>query len=125
MGDSVVDAVVRRLNDGGLLMQVDGQTHVVHFEEEALGTRLSIDSATALLTNDTDPSRLLAASPGKLLRFLVADGSRVAANAPYAEVEVMKMVMPLLTPVAGVLTFAVAEGAVLAAGTFVPDAFLF
>ena len=37
----------------------------------------------------------------------------------YAEVEVMKMVMPLLAPAAGVVQFAMLEGAVLAAGDLV------
>lgn len=97
-------------------MQVDGQSHVVHYEEEALGTRLTIDTSTALLTNDTDPSCLVATSPGKLLRHLVQDGTHVGADTPYAEVEVMKMVMPLLTPVAGVLHFLFPEGSVLSAG---------
>lgn len=40
-------------------------------------------------------------SPGKLVRYTVADGGEVAADQPYAEVEVMKMFMPLLAPAAG------------------------
>ena len=35
-----------------LLPQVDGQSHVVHSEEEAMGTRLTIDSLTCLLANE-------------------------------------------------------------------------
>ena len=69
-------------------MQVDGQSHVVHSEEEAMGTRLTIDSLTCLLANEHDPSRLLASSPGKLVRYLVADGERLGNDQPYAEVEV-------------------------------------
>ena len=57
-------------------VQVDGQAHVVHSEEEPQGTRVTIDSLTCLLANEADPSRLLAASPGKLVRYLVEDGSR-------------------------------------------------
>ena len=37
----------------------------------------------------------------------------------YAEVEVMKMVMPLLTPAAGVITFVKAEGGMLVAGDLI------
>jgi hypothetical protein len=69
-------------------MQADGQSHVVHSEEEAIGTRLTIDSLTCLLANESDPSQLCAMSPGKLMRFLVEDGSHVAADQPYAEIEV-------------------------------------
>lgn len=68
--------------------QVDGQSHVVHSEEEALGTRLTIDSLTCLLANEHDPSRLIASSPGKLVRHTVEDGDRVGTDQPYAEVEV-------------------------------------
>lgn len=57
-----------------------------------------------------DPSKLLADTPCKLLRFLVADGSHVDADTPYAEVEVMKMCMPLLLPASGVIHFVMPEG---------------
>lgn len=40
------------------LPQVDGSSHVVHSEEEALGTRLTIDSRTCLLSNEHDPSKV-------------------------------------------------------------------
>jgi hypothetical protein len=70
------------------VVQVDGQSHVVHSEEEAVGTRLTIDSLTCLLANESDPSRLTALSPGKLMRFLLEDGSHVSEGQPYAEVEV-------------------------------------
>lgn len=44
---------------------------------------------------------MLSISTGKLVRYLVEDGGHVAADAPYAEIEVMKMMMTLLTPAAG------------------------
>ncbi len=70
--------------------QVDGLSHVVHSEEEALGTRITIDSLTCLLANESDPSRLIASSPGKLIRYLLPDGSHVKTDQPYAEVEVSR-----------------------------------
>lgn len=60
--------------------------------------------------NDHDPSKLVAETPCKLLRFLVPDGSHVDTDAPYAEVEVMKMCMPLLLPASGVIHFIISEG---------------
>ena len=53
-----------------------------------MGTRLTIDSLTCLLANETDPSRLVAVSPGKLVRYLVADGAHVKKDQPYVEIEV-------------------------------------
>ena len=60
-----------------------------------------------------DPSKLLADTPCKLLRFLVADGAHVDADVPYAEVEVMKMCMPLLSPASGVIHVMMSEGQAL------------
>ena len=119
LGGSSVDVLARRLNDGGLLVQVDGAAHVVHWEEEALGTRLLIDTTTALLSNEHDPSRVLAISTGKLLRYLVDDGAHVHADQPYAELEVMKMVLPLLAPAAGHVHFQLPEGSVLSPGQLI------
>jgi acetyl-CoA carboxylase/biotin carboxylase 1 len=66
--------------------------------------------------NDHDPSRLIAETPFKLLRFLVEDGQHVNADEAYVEVEVMKMCMPLLTPAAGVIHFRTSEGSSVQAG---------
>ena len=71
-------------------LQVDGESHVVHVEEEALGTRLIVNTLTCLLAKEVDPSRLVASSPGKLVRHLVAASDRVTQGQAYAEVEVRK-----------------------------------
>ena len=44
------------------------------------------------------------------MRYLVPDNSHIDADTPYAEVEVMKMCMPLLSPASGVLQFKMSEG---------------
>ena len=77
-----------------LVVQVDGASHVVHSEAEAAGMRLTIDSKTCLLPNEHDPSQLMSASPGKLVRYLVADGAHVQADEAYAEIEVSRRVWP-------------------------------
>ncbi|XP_052188195.1 acetyl-CoA carboxylase 1-like [Diospyros lotus] len=119
MNESEIEAEIHSLRDGGLLMQLDGNSHVIYAEEEAGGTRLLIDGRTCLLQNDHDPSKLVAETPCKLLRFLVADGSHVDADTPYAEVEVMKMCMPLLSPTAGIIHFRMSEGQAMQAGELI------
>ncbi|XP_024517260.1 acetyl-CoA carboxylase 1 isoform X1 [Selaginella moellendorffii] len=136
MNNSRVEAEVHTLRDGGLLVQVcallpllviahwiihqlDGNSHVVYGEEEAAGTRLLIDGRTCLLQNDHDPSRLIAETPCKLMRFLVADGSHVDTDTPYAEVEVMKMCMPLLSPASGTIHFKHLEAQAMVAGDLI------
>ncbi|KVI07315.1 Acetyl-CoA carboxylase, central domain-containing protein [Cynara cardunculus var. scolymus] len=90
MNQSEVEAEIHTLRDGGLLMQ-----------------------------NDHDPSKLVAETPCKLLRYLVSDGSHVDADTPYAEVEVMKMCMPLLSPASGVIHFKLSEGQAMQAGELI------
>ncbi|PRQ21506.1 putative ligase [Rosa chinensis] len=119
MNESEVEAEIHTLRDGGLLMQLDGNSHIIYAEEEAAGTRLLIDGRTCLLQNDHDPSKLIAETPCKLLRFLVADDSHIDADTPYAEVEVMKMCMPLLSPASGVIHFQLSEGQAMQAGELI------
>ncbi|KAL5559057.1 hypothetical protein UlMin_035268 [Ulmus minor] len=119
MNESEVEAEIHTLRDGGLLMQLDGNSHVIYAEEEAAGTRLLIDGRTCLLQNDHDPSKLVAETPCKLLRFLVSDGSHIDADTPFAEVEVMKMCMPLLSPASGIIQFKMSEGQAMQAGELI------
>ncbi|GLU16226.1 hypothetical protein SLE2022_326700 [Rubroshorea leprosula] len=119
MNESEIEAEIHTLRDGGLLMQLDGNSHVIYAEEEAAGTRLLIDGRTCLLQNDHDPSKLVAETPCKLLRFLISNGSHIDADTPYAEVEVMKMCMPLLSPASGVIQFKMSEGQAMQAGELI------
>ncbi|KAF3641720.1 hypothetical protein T459_19180 [Capsicum annuum] len=132
MNESEIEAEIHTLRDGELLMQaiinhsstflcsllsetalfpiLDGNSDVIYAEEEAAGTRRLIDGRTCLLQNDHDPSKLVAETTCKLLRYLMSDGCHIDADAPYAEVEVMKMCMPLLSPASGVIHFKMFEG---------------
>ncbi|GIM14327.1 hypothetical protein Vretimale_17212, partial [Volvox reticuliferus] len=119
LNGSSVEVAFRKMGDGGFLMQVDGESHVVHYEDEAAGTRLLINGLTVLLAAEADPSRLTASSPGKLMRRLVPSGVRVERDQPYGEMEVMKMVMPLLSPASGVIRWVIPEGGALNAGDLI------
>lgn len=50
-----------------------------------------------------DPSTLVTPTPCKLVRYLVPDGEHISAGHAYAEVEVMKMYMPLVSKEPGIL----------------------
>ncbi|KAG0471315.1 hypothetical protein HPP92_015861 [Vanilla planifolia] len=71
------------------------------------------------IQNEHDPSRLVAETPCKLLRYLVPDSEHLDADTPYAEVEVMKMCMPLLLPASGVIHFVMSEGQAMQAGDLI------
>ena len=57
--------------------------------------RVVVGNQTVVFNKENDPTILLAPSTGKLIKFLVADGSHIEAGEPYAEMEVMKMITTL------------------------------
>ncbi|GES66228.1 acetyl-CoA carboxylase [Aspergillus terreus] len=107
---------VRALADGGLLVLLNGRSHNVYWKEEAAATRLSVDGKTCLLEQENDPTQLRSPSPGKLVKFTVENGEHVRAGQPFAEVEVMKMYMPLIAQEDGVVQLIKQPGATLEAG---------
>ncbi|KAF1893158.1 hypothetical protein Lal_00001593 [Lupinus albus] len=115
----VLYLILELLTSSFNFLQLDGNSHIIYAEEEAAGTRLLIDGRTCLLQNDHDPSKLIAETPCKLMRYLVVDDSHVDADTPYAEVEVMKMCMPLLSPASGVIHFKLSEGQAMQAGELI------
>ncbi|KAM7212033.1 Acetyl-CoA carboxylase, central region domain containing protein [Rhypophila decipiens] len=107
---------VRALSDGGLLVLLNGRSHNVYWKEEAAATRMSVDSKTCLLEQENDPTQLRTPSPGKLVKYSVENGSHVKAGQTFAEVEVMKMYMPLIAQEDGVVQLIKQPGATLEAG---------
>ena len=104
------------LRDGGLLVRLDGASHVVYAQEEPAGTRMVIDGRRCLLESEIDRSVFTAPSNGKLARCLVADGARVVEGTSYAEIEVMKMQMPLIASASGTIAWKAAEGQAISVG---------
>lgn len=107
---------VRALADGGLLVLLSGRSHNVYWKEEPAATRLSVDGKTCLLEQENDPTQLRSPSPGKLVKFTVENGDHIRAGQSYAEVEVMKMYMPLIAQEDGTVQLIKQPGATLEAG---------
>ena len=107
---------VRALADGGLLILLSGRSHNIYWKEEVGATRISVDSMTCLLEQENDPTQLRTPSPGKLVKFTVENGEHVKAGQAYAEVEVMKMYMPLITKEDGTVQLIKQPGATLGTG---------
>ncbi|KJA28198.1 hypothetical protein HYPSUDRAFT_129635 [Hypholoma sublateritium FD-334 SS-4] len=100
-GSTMVGA--RPLADGGLLVLLDGKSHSIYWQEEVGALRLMVDAKTCLIEQENDPTQLRSPSPGKLVRFFVDSGDHVKAGDQYAEIEVMKMYMPLVASEDGVV----------------------
>ncbi|KAH3678328.1 hypothetical protein WICMUC_001561 [Wickerhamomyces mucosus] len=113
---SKVDVGVKQLSDGGLLVALDGKSHTVYWKEQVGATRLSVDSKTCLLEVENDPTQLRTPSPGKLVKYLVDNGEHINAGQPYAEVEVMKMQMPLIAQENGIVQLVKQPGSNVQAG---------
>ena len=107
---------VRALADGGLLVLLSGRSHNIYWKDEVGATRISVDSKTCLLEQENDPTQLRTPSPGKLIKFIVENGDHVRAGQPFAEVEVMKMYMPLIAQEDGTVQLIKQPGATLEAG---------
>lgn len=107
---------IRSLSDGGLLCAIDGKSHAIYWKEEPSATRMSVDGKTCLLEIENDPTQLRTPSPGKLVKYLVESGEHVVAGQAYAEVEVMKMCMPLIAQENGVVQTIKQPGSTVNAG---------
>ncbi|KAJ3296515.1 acetyl-coenzyme-A carboxylase [Borealophlyctis nickersoniae] len=113
---SSVPVVAKKLADGGLLVLLDGQKHLVFQQEESHVTHLTLDGKSCLLEKENDPTKLRSPSPGKLVRYLVEDGAHIDAGEAFAEIEVMKMYMPLLASESGMVHFKLPAGSIVQSG---------
>ncbi|KAL0953702.1 hypothetical protein HGRIS_004895 [Hohenbuehelia grisea] len=100
-GSTMVGA--RPLADGGLLVLLDGKSHSVYWREEVGALRLMVDAKTCLIEQENDPTQLRSPSPGKLVRYFFESGDHINAGEQYAEIEVMKMYMPLVASEDGII----------------------
>ncbi|KAJ7224331.1 acetyl-CoA carboxylase [Mycena pura] len=113
-GSTMIGA--RPLADGGLLVSLDERSHSVYWREEVGAMRLMVDAKTCLIEQENDPTQLRSPSPGKLIRFFLESGDHINAGEQYAEIEVMKMYMPLVASEDGTVQFIKQPGVSLAPG---------
>ncbi|XP_022251456.1 acetyl-CoA carboxylase isoform X2 [Limulus polyphemus] len=117
LNNSVKEVEVHRLNDGGLLVSIDGTSYATYMKDEVDRYRVVIGNQTCVFEKENDPTVLRSPSTGKLLHFLVEDGAHLLAGQSYAEIEVMKMLMTLTVNDAGCIHFVKRPGAVLGSGS--------
>jgi acetyl-CoA carboxylase/biotin carboxylase 1 len=106
----------RTLSDGGLLISLEGASHTVYWREEVGAMVISVDSKTTMIEDEQDPTQLRSPSPGKLVRYLVDSGDHIDSGDSYAEIEVMKMIMPVTASESGIAQFMKQPGQTLAQG---------
>uniref|UniRef100_A0A1I7ZJC0 Acetyl-CoA carboxylase n=1 Tax=Steinernema glaseri TaxID=37863 RepID=A0A1I7ZJC0_9BILA len=101
MNGSEAHTTVRELSNGQLLVTYGDQSYACHFEEEAERYKVTIGNTLAIFEKENDPSILRSRNAGKLLQFAIKDGETVEVGDIYAEMESMKMVIPLEVEKAG------------------------
>lgn len=119
MNGSFKEVENHRLPDGGMLISLDGASYTTYMKEEVDRYRIIIGNQTCIFQKENDPSLLRSPSAGKLINLLIEDGAFVAKGQPYAEIEVMKMVMTLTSLESGTVTFIKRQGAVLEGGSII------
>ncbi|CCE63008.1 hypothetical protein TPHA_0D03740 [Tetrapisispora phaffii CBS 4417] len=119
LNNSKCELRVRELSDGGLLISLGGKSHTIYWKNEVDSIRLTIDSMTTIIKEENDPTQLRTPSPGKLVKYLVENGAHINVDEPYAEVEIMKMQMPLLAPAAGTIHILKSPGSTISKGELV------
>ena len=101
LNNSFIEINLHVLSDGGRLIRYSNTSHVTYVKEEIDRYWITVDGQSAVFVKENDPTVLRATSAGKIIRFLVEDGAFVKAKEMFAEIEVMKMVLPLSTALAG------------------------
>ncbi|XP_053621987.1 acetyl-CoA carboxylase isoform X1 [Plodia interpunctella] len=119
MNGSFKEMEVHKLSDGGILLSIDGASYTTYLKDEVDKYRIVIGNQTVVFEKEKDPSKLRAPSAGKLINTLIEDGGHVDKGQPYAEIEVMKMVMTLSAPESGKVTWNLRPGAVLDMGSLI------
>lgn len=119
LNGSCKEVEIYEMIDGGLLISLDGSSYTTYMCDDIERVRIEIDHQTVVFEKDIDPSILRSPSAGKLVNLLVTDGSHLDKNQDYAEIEVMKMVMTLRTPIPGRITLSKRAGCILEPGTII------
>ncbi|CAG9801571.1 unnamed protein product [Chironomus riparius] len=119
MNGSFKEVDVHHLADGAMLISMDGASYTTYMKEEVDRYRIIIGNQTCIFQKENDPSLMRSPSAGKLINLLIEDGGYVNKGQPYAEIEVMKMVMTLTSQENGTITFVKRPGAVLEAGSLI------
>eukprot|EP01083_Nonionella_stella_P020289 56238_1 len=110
--DWKVHVIVRSLSDKGLLISMEDETHCLYHN----GMRMRMDGHTVVFEEEYDPSNICSTMPGKLVKLLKSSGQHVKKGETFAEIEVMKMLMPLISPEAGVIQIIAQQNEILQVG---------
>lgn len=121
LNGSILTVPYRLLKSGALQLTIGGRTAVAYVEREPNSLRITIGGKVTTFSGDTDPTKIQSSVPGRLVRYVIANGGHVNEGGTFAEVEVMKMVLPLRCSTAGVLHHRAVPGSTIVMGTLLAE----
>uniref|UniRef100_A0AC35FMC3 Acetyl-CoA carboxylase n=1 Tax=Panagrolaimus sp. PS1159 TaxID=55785 RepID=A0AC35FMC3_9BILA len=121
LNDNICHTTVRQFDTGGdLLVTYDQQSFQCYLDEELERFKVSIGQTMTIFEKENDPTILRSKNAGRLSHYLVKDGEKVAKGQFFAEMESMKMVIPLeISKIGGTLIHVAQAGQVLFPGTII------
>ncbi|AIO00868.1 acetyl-CoA carboxylase, putative [Leishmania panamensis] len=117
LNDSTVIVPYRILKSGALQLTIGDKTLVAYVAEEPSSLRITIGGKVTNFSGDVDPTKIMATVPGRLVRYVIANDGHVNEGDTFAEVEVMKMILPLRARTTGTLHHHAVPGSTIAMGS--------
>lgn len=114
-----IEVRIREQPDKSLLCSIAGESYQLFGQEEALGLRMKINGATAIIPTVYNPSELRSDVTGKIVRYLQQDGEEITKDQPYVEVEAMKMIMSIKSSESGTISQNLSPGSIIQAGDLI------
>ncbi|KAG5471519.1 hypothetical protein LSCM1_01612 [Leishmania martiniquensis] len=121
LNGSVVLVPYRILKSGALQLTIGDKTLVAYVAEEPNSLRITIGGKVTNFTGDVDPTKIMAAVPGRLVRYVIENDSHVNEGDTFAEVEVMKMILPLRARASGTLHHRAVAGSTIVMGSLLGE----
>lgn len=121
LNGSIVHVPYRILKSGALQLTVGAKTVVAYVEKEPNNLRVTIGGKVHSFSGDVDPTKIHASVPGRLVRYVIENDGHVNEGGTFAEVEVMKMILPLRAPTSGRLHHRAVPGSTVVMGSLLAD----
>lgn len=121
LNGSIVQVPYRILKSGALQLMIGGRAVVAYVAEEPNSLRITIGGKVTNFSGDIDPTKIMATVPGRLVRYVIENEGHVNEGGTFAEVEVMKMILPLRASTTGILHHRAVAGSTIAMGSLLAE----
>ncbi|AYU81515.1 acetyl-CoA carboxylase, putative [Leishmania donovani] len=121
LNGSIVLVPYRILTSGALQLTIGDKTLVAYVAEEPNSLRITIGGKVTNFSGDVDPTKIMASVPGRLVRYVIDDDGHVNEGDAFAELEVMKMILPLRARTTGTLHHRAVPGTTIAMGSLLAE----